>query len=272
MEKYEELKQAVERMEIVDAHAHDIFLDSTLPFHQWLTGTKGVALSHASLSLPLKRSLRDIAELYGSESSLHGIEEYRRCSGLQSIGSKCFRAARISAMLIDEEIGFDQKHDSEWHRSFTPVVGRILTIECLAEKILNEEMRNGSMWTLDSFDKIFMGKLKSVANGIDAEEGLIEVLSAGKPVRITNKSLVDYIFAVLEDKKFVKCHFVLLHASYPFSNEALYLASNHPQVYLDFGLAVSKLNVCGITSSVKELLKLAPIKKVMFSSDGYCNS
>uniref|UniRef100_A0A5B7B468 GS catalytic domain-containing protein n=2 Tax=Davidia involucrata TaxID=16924 RepID=A0A5B7B468_DAVIN len=327
MERYEELKQAVERVEIVDAHAHDIFLDSTLPFHQWLTGAKGEALSHASLSLPFKRSLRDIAELYGSEISLHGIEEYRRCSGLQSIGSKCFRAARISTMLIDEEIGFDQKHDTEWHRSFTPVFGRILNIECLAEKILNEEMRNGSMWTLDTFDKIFVGKLKSVADGIvslksiaisrcgleininvtkkDAEEGLIEVLSAGKPVRIMNKSFVDYIFlrslevavcfdlpmqidigfgdkdfdlrlsnplhlrALLEDKKFSKCRIVLLHASYPFSKEALYLASSYPQVYLDFGLAISKLSVCGITSSVKELLKLAPIKKVMFSSDGY---
>lgn len=34
------------------------------------------------------------------------------------------------------------------------------------------------------------------------------------------------------------------------------------QVYLDFGLAVPKLSVQGMISSVKELLELAPVKKV----------
>lgn len=34
------------------------------------------------------------------------------------------------------------------------------------------------------------------------------------------------------------------------------------QVYLDFGLAIPKLSVHGMISSVKELLELAPIKKV----------
>lgn len=90
---------------------------------------------------------------------------------------------------------------------------------------------------------------------------------------------------VLEDKRFSKCRIVLLHASYPFSKEASYLASIYPQVwfsnsleiplqvltvdkhfplqvYLDFGLAVPKLSVHGMISSVKELLELAPIKKV----------
>lgn len=55
---------------------------------------------------------------------------------------------------------------------------------------------------------------------------------------------------------------MLLHASYPFSKEASYLASVYPQVFLDFGLAVPKLSVHGMISSVRELLELAPIKKV----------
>ena len=38
---------------------------------------------------------------------------------------------------------------------------------------------------------------------------------------------------------------------------------NQFQVYLDFGLAVPKLSVHGMISSVKELLELAPLKKVM---------
>jgi len=36
------------------------------------------------------------------------------------------------------------------------------------------------------------------------------------------------------------------------------------KVYLDFGLAVPKLSVHGMVSSVKELLDLASIKKVKF--------
>lgn len=34
------------------------------------------------------------------------------------------------------------------------------------------------------------------------------------------------------------------------------------QVYLDFGLAIPKLSVHGMISSVKELLELAPLNKV----------
>jgi hypothetical protein len=182
---------------------------------------------------------------------------------------------------------------------------------------------------LDSFTETFLSKLKSVANKIvglksiaayrsgldidtcvsktDAEDGLRKELAGQKPVRVTNKSLIDYLFtcsleiavlfnlpmqihtgysfgdkdldlrkcnplhlrAVLEDERFAKCQLVLLHASYPFSKEASYLASVYSQVYLDFGLAIPKLSVQGMTSSLKELLHLAPIKKVMFSTDGY---
>lgn len=39
------------------------------------------------------------------------------------------------------------------------------------------------------------------------------------------------------------------------------------QVYLDFGLAVPKLSVHGMISSVKELLELAPINKVRTLSE-----
>ena len=34
------------------------------------------------------------------------------------------------------------------------------------------------------------------------------------------------------------------------------------QVYLDFGLTIPKLSVHGMISALKELLELAPIKKV----------
>ena len=39
-----------------------------------------------------------------------------------------------------------------------------------------------------------------------------------------------HLRAVLEDERFAKCQLVLLHASYPFSKEASYLASVYSQV------------------------------------------
>lgn len=45
-----------------------------------------------------------------------------------------------------------------------------------------------------------------------------------------------HLRAVLEDERFAKCQIVLLHASYPFSKEASYLASVYSQVDLDFFL------------------------------------
>lgn len=82
--------------------------------------------------------MREIAELYGSQCSLQSVEEYRRVSGLQSICSTCFKAAKISTILIDDGLELDKKHDLKWHESFAPFVGRILRIERVAEKILDE--------------------------------------------------------------------------------------------------------------------------------------
>lgn len=137
-----------------------------------------------------------------------------------------------------------------------------------------------------------------------AEDGLLKILHSGGPVHITDKSFGDLIFLcglevatscgipmqlhtgfgdkdldlrfsnplhlrpVLEDKRFSKSHIVLLHTSYPFSKEASYLASVYTQVYLDFGLAVPKLSFHGMRLAVNELLELAPLNRVMFSTDG----
>ncbi|XP_019242060.1 PREDICTED: protein fluG-like [Nicotiana attenuata] len=68
---------------------------------------------------------------------------------------------------------------------------------------------------------------------------------------------------LLEDKRFTKNRLVLLHASFPFLKEASYLSSVYPQVYLDFGLNIPKLSFHGMVSSVKEILELAPMNKVI---------
>lgn len=328
MERYGELRRAVEMAELIDGHAHNLVaIDSSQPFISCFSEANGEALSFVPHTLSFKRGIRDIAELYKTETSLQAIEEHRRSSGLQKISSTCFKAAKIAAILIDDGIEFDKKQETQWHRSLAPVVGRILRIERLAEQILDEGRADGDSWTFDAFMEAFTGTLNSVADQIvglksiaayrsgleidttvtrkQAEEALIEVLHSSSPIRITNKNFIDYLFmqslevavqydmplqihtgfgdkdldlrlanplhlrSLLEDERFSKCKIVLLHASYPFSKEASYLASVYPQVYLDFGLAIPKLSVQGMISSVKELLELAPTKKVLFSTDGY---
>ncbi|GBG83774.1 hypothetical protein CBR_g37575 [Chara braunii] len=139
----------------------------------------------------------------------------------------------------------------------------------------------------------------------DAEAALGNLLGQQGDVRIVDKHLVDLIFVlalevatklkipmqihtgfgdkdldlrlanpghlrrVLEDKRFEKSRIVLLHASYPYMREAGYLASVYPQVYLDFGLAIPKLSVHGMFAALKGLLELAPLNKVMASTDAY---
>lgn len=326
--RYEVLRRATEEVAAVDAHAHNLVEHgSAFPFLRCFSEAEGDALALAPHSLSFKRSLRDIAALYNCEALLEKVEKFRSAEGLKSIGSKCFQAANISVILIDDGIAFDKMLDLESHKAFAPVVGRVLRIERLAETIINAESFSGSSWTLDSFTESYISKLNSVSNQIvalksiaayrsgleinpnvsktDAEDGLRKELTGPRPFRITNKNLIDYLFtcslgiavslslpvqihtgfgdkdldlrkcnplhlrAVLEDERFAKCQIVLLHASYPFSKEASYLASVYSQVYLDFGLAIPKLSVHGMTSSLKELLELAPIKKVMFSTDGY---
>ncbi|KAL3676808.1 hypothetical protein R1sor_026756 [Riccia sorocarpa] len=73
--------------------------------------------------------------------------------------------------------------------------------------------------------------------------------------------------SVLEDPEFERARIVFLHASYPYMRQAAYLSSIYPQVYLDFGLAIPKLSKRGMKAAVAELLELAPINKVMFSTD-----
>ncbi|XVF76352.1 hypothetical protein PTKIN_Ptkin13bG0259800 [Pterospermum kingtungense] len=325
--EFAELREAIEKIEVVDSHSHNIVpLDSSFSFINSLSEATGQALSFAPHSLSFKRNLREIAELYGAESSVDAVEQYRRSYGLEAISSKCFKAAGISAILVDDGLKLDKKLDIQWHKSFVPFVGRILRIERLAEEILERALSleiEGKQNSRESvcpipnfvlFANEIVG-LKSIAayrSGLeinpyvtreDAEIGLSEVLQKGKPVRITNKSFIDHIFTrslevalqfdlpvqihtgfgdkdldlrqanplhlrtLLEDQRFSGCRIVLLHASYPFSKEASYLASVYSQVYLDFGLAIPKLSVHGMISCVKDLLELAPIKKVMFSTD-----
>lgn len=86
----------------------------------------------------MQRSLRDIAALYDCDASFEMVEEFRRVQGLSSITSKCFQAANISALVVDDVSKFDKILELESHKAFAPKVYRVVGIETLAETIINE--------------------------------------------------------------------------------------------------------------------------------------
>ncbi|KAI1331813.1 glutamine synthetase/guanido kinase [Xylariaceae sp. FL0255] len=62
---------------------------------------------------------------------------------------------------------------------------------------------------------------------------------------------------------------VLLHASYPWTREAGYLAAMYPNVYADIGEVFPFINQQGQEAVVKQILELCPWSKILWSTDGH---
>jgi predicted TIM-barrel fold metal-dependent hydrolase len=71
---------------------------------------------------------------------------------------------------------------------------------------------------------------------------------------------------LLESDRYTSVPFVLLHASYPYVRELGYLAAMYPNVWADVGLAIPHL-AAEIPAMLRQLLGLAPLSKVVYSSD-----
>ena len=62
---------------------------------------------------------------------------------------------------------------------------------------------------------------------------------------------------------------VLLHASYPFTKEAGYLASTYANVFLDIGEVFPMVSQEGQENVLREALELCPSEKLTWSTDGH---
>lgn len=62
---------------------------------------------------------------------------------------------------------------------------------------------------------------------------------------------------------------LLLHASYPFTKEAGYLASVYANVYLDVGEIFPMVSRVGQETALKEAFALTPVEKLCWSTDGH---
>jgi hypothetical protein len=75
------------------------------------------------------------------------------------------------------------------------------------------------------------------------------------------------IHAALEQPAYQGAQIVLLHASYPYTRQASYLASVYPHVFLDVSLAIPF--AAGMMPTIwREALGLAPATKIVYGADG----
>lgn len=74
---------------------------------------------------------------------------------------------------------------------------------------------------------------------------------------------------LLQDSRFEDLKLVLLHTSYPYTKEAGWLASSFNNVYVDIGELQPMVSRHALTTAIKELLHLAPLNRIMYSSDAH---
>ena len=67
-------------------------------------------------------------------------------------------------------------------------------------------------------------------------------------------------------KAYPRTKIVLLHSSYPYTQEAGYLAAVYENVFLDFGEIFPFLSADGQRQVIRQVLELAPTNKIMWSS------
>lgn len=78
-------------------------------------------------------------------ATLAAIEQYRKAEGLAAISEKCFDAANIEFVLLDDGLTMDKMVSLGWHRKYIPGVHRVLRIETVAEAILNQAIIHPSL-------------------------------------------------------------------------------------------------------------------------------
>jgi predicted TIM-barrel fold metal-dependent hydrolase len=306
----------------IDQHAHNLARAEVVDAWPYVRSYSEAAddeqiVRHAPHALAYRRSLRDVAALLGCEATEEGIVRRRRELGLEELTRRCFSAAGLEAVLMDDGFLPETVLPLDWHRPFVKV-HRVLRIEYLAEQLLAE------CESFHDFVDRFRAAIDPPPAGVVAYKSIacyrsglaIELFRPGsahagfraqkqRGGRLIEKALIDYLVCLtlqtaarnalpvqfhtgfgdpdldlrlasplhlrglLEEPRLRGAAVVLLHASYPFTREAGYLASVYPNVYLDTGLAVPLLSVAGMRRTLGELLELAPVSKVLYSSDAH---
>jgi predicted TIM-barrel fold metal-dependent hydrolase len=77
-----------------------------------------------------------------------------------------------------------------------------------------------------------------------------------------------HLINIIKDEHFGKAKIVLVHAGYPYTAEAGYLANNYPNVFIDLS-EMNPFASIGLEPKLLELMEMTPLTKLFYGSDGY---
>lgn len=92
-----------------------------------------------------QRSLEDLGEMYGVEPNEVALKAHRESIGLEAVSEKCFGAANMECVLLDDGLTMDRMLGMGWHRKYIRGVHRVLRIETVAEAVLNQPVVRNSV-------------------------------------------------------------------------------------------------------------------------------
>lgn len=270
------------------------------------------------------------------------VERTRAELGFEKLAKICFKAANISAVLIDDGLSFPSNvcpiSVEEFHSKLgVPVALRVLRLESEGEIVLDKMVQDGAFGCEDDSDSAGQGSEKArkfrkvfrqaleeqVSEGVvcfksiaayrtslkidvetsdeELEQALLQWMKSNGG-KLMDRTLINVVVTeglhVARNRgigiqfhcglgdpdvdithanpallrlvlhKFADVPIILLHGAWPYTREAAFLASTYANVYVDIGLAIPLLSYRGMINMVESVFEIAPLNRIMYSSDG----
>ena len=184
----DDLRLLIRTFPVIDNHAHNLLPaakaigSSEFPFESITSEAQGLALTeHVRSTLSHLRAVKDLAALYGCAQSWEEIvkvREDRVRRDYDGLITKCFEGTH--AIMMDDGLSSESVQPYQWHRKFVPRVSRIVRIESIAAKLLEQLFKStvhlDSESSLDKdaaealfirFNGEFRNQLRALANNPD---------------------------------------------------------------------------------------------------------
>ncbi|RHZ52886.1 hypothetical protein Glove_456g18 [Diversispora epigaea] len=233
----------------------------------------------------ISEHLRDIKSHVGL------VDEARRIVRIESVAEKILNDLVESVTHTDEEVKINfstllrnelrSLANSELVVAFKSIVAYRsgLNVDCDIhnEKVataLTEHIKASAASPVKNiisklFDKILIDYILTVAIEIAIETDIPIQFHTGFGDNDLDLLYANPLYLRSLIEKYPNAKFVLLHAAYPYSRQAAYLASVYVNVYVDIGLVAPLISVSGQQAILRELLEICPSNKILFSSDGH---
>lgn len=309
---------------VVDGHCHPLFPDPwAITAGTFLAlfseGRPGTMTAHIPHSGYFRRALPALARHLGAAPTVEGVLERRQILGREAARRQLTERC-VTALLVDTGYPPEAMPLLEMRRVLPCAIHELFRIETCAQALIPKSL--GYDEFLDAFRQeltaaaqrcVAFKSIVAYRSGLairpwerreaaEAYRGVVARVQAGGSPRLTEKPLLDTLFAaalevsketrrplqihvgfgdpdidllqtnplllrpMLEDSRWAEVRIVLLHLAYPYFREAACLAAVWPQVYVDMSLAIPFLGPGSIMPLI-ETLSLAPASKLLYGSD-----